>query len=142
MQEVQFVALREKHVPHVRHDAFTLRKDRGHVWLQKLAIYILKKLGCELVEDRIEVKRISVDGRTFGERIAKQRSELMRHFNERAHTLLIGAEDYEQLMCTPEIYQSLTFRADNAFRFGRGEVMGLQVKVVPWMRGMVVMPND
>lgn len=139
MQTVEFFTRRDRRVPFVRKDAFALREDRGFVWLQKLAIFVLAKLGCQLVEDRVEVQRVVLDGRTFVERILKQRAELERHFNKRAVSLLIGAEDYADLMGSPEITQMLTFRADDAYMY-RGEFMGLTVTIVPWMRGLLVMP--
>lgn len=136
-QEVHFVALREKLVPFERKEVFALRADKKHLWLQKLCIAILKKLGCYWVDQTSTYTRVPIDGRTFMERLYKQRSELFRYFNGEARTLLVGAEDYRELMCSDEIFHAFEFRAAVATM---RTIMNMEVKVIPWMRGIVVMP--
>ena len=50
---------------------------------------------------------------------------------------LVGGEDFQQLMGSPEIHNVLNFSAP--IGWGR-EIYGLKVEVIPWMRGMVVLP--
>lgn len=135
MDHIEFVALREvrRFVP--REGVYALRKDRKHLWLQRLAIWVLKKLGAEWIEESIAYKRIAIDARTFMERLYKQREELFRHFGRDGTTLLIGATDYEEMMGTSGIRQMLSFNAECR---RNSEIMGLEVKVIPWMRGVVV----
>lgn len=135
MGQIEFVTLHETQRHFVREDVYALRKDRKHLWLQKLAIYVLERLGCYWIDHTISVTRVRIDGKTFAERLHKQRRELFRHFNRDAKTLLIGAEDYQELMGSPEIHQMLSFQA--SVGYGR-EIMGLEVKVIPWMRGAVI----
>ncbi len=80
-----------------------------------------------------------VDGKTFMDRLWKQKRSLVEDFRREPTTLWIGGEDYRELMNSPEVRQSFTVHAQ--FNYGRNEIYGLTVKVIPWMRGMLVMPS-
>ena len=73
------------------------------------------------------------------ERLWKQKRSLVESFRREPTTLWIGAEDYADLMDSPMIRESFSLCA--SFNYGRREVYGLTVKVIPWMRGMIVMPD-
>lgn len=106
--------------------------DRPRWWLVRL-------LGGKCPFDTVKITRVPVNGKTFMDRLYKQRRHLFDHFNCREpQTLLIGAEDYEDLMCSQEIRDSFAFTAE--YHYGRRQIMGLNVEVIPWMRGAVVMP--
>ena len=63
----------------------------------------------------------------------------MREFNYHPSRLLIGAEDFEELMHEKEISESMTFRANY---YDHQEIVGLKVTVIPWMRGVLVLPKE
>jgi len=71
------------------------------------------------------------------EAIARQRPEVFEQIGRHATTVAMGSDDYDELMCDPNVHQYLSFPA--RVHDERG-VMGLTVKVVPWMRGIVVLP--
>ena len=53
--------------------------------------------------------------------------------------LLIGAEDYAELMHEVASTQIFSFKSE----YGYGEkILGMKIKVIPWMRGCLVMPSD
>lgn len=105
--------------------------DRPRWWLVRL-------LGGSCPLDTIKVTRVPVNGKTFAERLFKQRRALMDQFRREPTTLWMGGEDYEELMQSPAVRESFTMHSE--FNYGRREVYGLTVKVIPWMRGVVVMP--
>lgn len=124
---VEFVQLRD--VPVLHRPKWW---DRPRWWLVKL-------LGGQNPNDYVKIDRIPVHGKTFMDRLFKQKRYLYDRFNCRdPQTLLVGGEDYEQLMDSPEIRQAFQFSA--FYMHGRDGICGLNVQVVPWMRGMVVMP--
>ena len=94
-------------------------------------------LGGRCPHDYVKVTRIPIDG-DFVERLFKQRAWITDHLSREPKTLLIGAEDYEQIMNCPQINQRLRF--DTSYMFGNRQIIGLTVEIIPWMRGMVVMP--
>lgn len=107
-------------------------------WHDRFRWWIVKKLGGENPHESVKVTRVPIDGKTFADRLFKQKRELFDSFRREPASLLIGAQDFEELMDSPEIQQSIRFQA--SFNYGRHEVYGLTVTVIPWMRGAVVMP--
>lgn len=105
--------------------------DRPRWWLVKL-------LGGKNPHDSVTVTRIPINDKDFMARLWKQKRALFDQFRREPATLWIGGEDYRELMSSPHIQQAFSFSA--SFNYGRDEVYGLRVKVIPWMRGMVVMP--
>jgi len=143
-QEVHFVALKERRLITELHNSFELRKDKKHVWLQKICFWLLGKLEAYRQEESIAFTRHAIEPKKFLDALFNQRLELDAVYNLRAHTLLIGAQDYEELMCSKEIYQMLSFNASTEVRwgrYGRGEIMGLKIVVIPWMKGTLLVPN-
>lgn len=56
-------------------------------------------------------------------------------------TLLIGSENYAELMRGEIVNQRFDFRCELWREDANGrKILGLNVQVIPWMRGMVVMP--
>ncbi len=86
---------------------------------------------------KVTIERHEIDDETFMERIFKQKDGIERFFNRKPKTLLIGAEDYAELM--HEVVSSQEFRF-NAEYWYTNQPFGLNVRVIPWMRGILVMP--
>jgi hypothetical protein len=120
-------------------EAFQLRKDRPAVWLQRACFYALRKLRAFYVEQMVSIERHTIDADTFMERLFKQGDSISDFFGMHPEVLLIGSEDYSDLMMEPGSRYAFSFDA----KYGRhGVIYGLRVKVIPWMRGVLVMPNE
>jgi hypothetical protein len=134
---MEFVQTEEKRTQYFRKDAYSFRKDRPYHRLQRLCFWILQKIGAFDVGENLTYTRHTIDTQSFMERLFRQQSHLEGYFNRRPKRLLIGAEDFAVMMGSEEIRQQLIFRTE----YGHGrEIMGLQVEVIPWMRGILVMP--
>ena len=120
-------------------DAFKFNPKGRAQWLQRLAWKFLHKQGAmkQAYEPTIRIVRHTIDANKFLDRILKQNIALLEGFNKQGHTLLIGTEDYYKLMEELPIHQCLNFKSE--FR-NFDKVFGLNVKVIPWMRGILVMP--
>ncbi len=138
-QKIEFVELQERRVRIDNTEAFQLRKDRPCLWLQKACFFILRKIKAFHISEKFKVERRTIYADCFMERLFKQRAGIEKYFNTKPTTLLVGAEDYSEIMKEALINQSLSFRAE--YNCGR-EIMGLTVKVIPWMSGILVMPPD
>lgn len=121
-------------------DAFELREDRPAVWLQRICLWTLRKLGCFACKETVTIERhvIGKNGKTFMDRLWTRRTALLRNeLNREPTRLLLGAKDYEELMgevCT----QGFSFASNyNMGRNGRPEIMGLTVEVIPHMSGLL-----
>lgn len=136
---IEFVHLKSVHQVIELRDAFEVRKDRPCVWLQRLCVWVLRKLRAYAQKDTVEIQRAVIDADTFMGRLFKQRRSLVEAFNSEPDRLLIGCEDYAELMNSHEIMtRAFSFGA----RYGHGQrMLGLKVQVIPWMRGILVMPK-
>lgn len=125
MQEVQFV----QH--HFQPVIPTYR------WWDKPRWWLVKLLGGVDPSETVRVVRVPIDGKTFMERMWKMRRSFIEQLRPEPTRMWIGAEDYEELMDCKDITES--FRFDANFGHGR-RIYGLDVTVIPWMRGMLVLP--
>lgn len=123
-------------------DGFEFRSDKKYHWIQKFCFWILRKIGAYRRENIHSFKKFTINPDSFMERLFKQNSYLQKEFNMKPSKLFIGAEDYTAVMGGDEMRQMLQFNTSYHFRDGRCgiEIMGLKVTVVPWMRGIIVMP--
>lgn len=108
-------------------------------WWERPRWWLVRRLGGTCPLDTVKVIRVPVSGEVFMDRLWKQKRALVESFRREPTTLWIGGEDYEDLMDSPAVRQAFTVHAE--FNYGRREVYGLTVKVIPWMRGMLVMPT-
>ena len=139
-QVIEFVALKELRTPYDFTEAFQVRKDKKHVWLQKVCAWIMRKLRAFQIAEHVTIERHVINGDKFMEAVFKQRSELMRHFNRSAKSILIGSEDYASLM-REGVAENQAFAFQSHYRDGR-QLIGLNVHVLPYMRGIVVVPFE
>jgi hypothetical protein len=145
---VRFEYIKEKptgvYLP--KKDTFKAGKSKKHEWLQRLCFMVLAKLGAYDTYAELRVETITIDKRSFVDRLLAQQHALIRDFginNRNRFTLLIGARDYQELMGSPEISQMITFDTDFMVdKNGREAVMGMDVTIVPWMTGVVVLPRE
>ena len=124
-------------------NAFAVREDRPHLWLQKACCWVMGKLGAYRRDTQTKIEYRTIDADSFVTRIAKQRESVFALMNREPRELLIGAQDYAELMHETMSHHMFSFDAT----YMRGEhgvrtVMGLKVRVIPWMRGVLVVPND
>lgn len=107
-------------------------------WWDSWRWWIVRKLGGSCKYDTVKATRIPIGGE-FVDRLFKSQSWIMQHLGHEPKTLLIGGKDYEDLMECPLIRQSLIFGTQ--YNYGsRMEIIGLKVQIIPWMRGMVILP--
>jgi hypothetical protein len=115
-------------------------RGRGR-WFQTQAWRFLQWCGAleSAYQPTVKITRVSIghNGRDFMAALYEQRASLFEQFGRKGTRLLIGAQDFEELMCSPPINVHVRFIGD--YHRNR-QIMGLTVEVLPWMRGMVVMP--
>ena len=134
---IQFVNMQRITVPMVSDDEFQFRDDLKHHWLQKACFWILRKIGAYRKFGSEVVETINVQPESVLTQIFRQREELEDvHFTD-ASQIIIGGDDYMEMMSSPEIRQYMEFGADVYSPKG---IIGLTIKVVPWMKGIVVIP--
>lgn len=120
-------------------DSFKFVPKGRAQWLQRMAWRFLnwRRAMEQAYEPKVTVKRHLIDADKFMDRLMKQKRALFDGFRKEGQRLVIGSEDYFELMSELAIYHHFNFRAEVGMS---GRMMGLTVEVVPWMRGAVVMP--
>lgn len=138
-QTIEFVALTELRRSFDNPDAFQYRKDRPLPWLQKACFFVLKKLRAFSIDKAVTIERHTIEARTFLERLLKQQESVMQLLGKRPTLLLIGAEDYAELMHEAVSTQMFSFSAEYGYE---REILKMTVRVIPWMRGCLVLPRN
>lgn len=132
-------------------DSFQLREDRGYVWLQKIALWVLKKLGCYAIKTEQVAVKVVIDTKKIVDKVMIQDEELAKLYHYRGSRLLVGHEEFRE-MCRVEMSHPLSLSAQYIWQ-ERASTMtepykvtrtacGLKVTVIPWMRGVLVLPKD
>lgn len=141
---VQFVHYEQFTVPKYYSDVWQIRPSGRWESLQRFAQWFLAKTKAShpFVDEEVKVERCYINGDKFIERLLKQRASHIEWGRE-PKTLLIGSRDYAELMCEEEMHHAFSFVSDlHMGRDGRRMVFGLEVQVIPWMEGILVMPSD
>lgn len=124
-------------------NAFAVREDRPYLWLQKACCWVLGKLGAHRRDTQTKIEYRTIDADSFMVRIAEQHASVFELLNRRPKKILIGAQDYAELMHETSAHYPFNFNASYAIgERGVTRIMGLEVQVIPWMRGVLVVPPD
>jgi hypothetical protein len=121
---------------------FTYRPALGWRMLQRACFAILRRIGAFVLETD-KVSEISLDAaRLSVGLIANYRREVERLMYTPAR-LVVGAEQWHELMGDPLLNQAVRFSAPVDLRAaGRPRLMGLDVTIVPWFDGVVILPLE
>lgn len=134
---------------------FQFRVELGWHWLQKVCFWTLRKIGAQAVEFDSQITRLDIQYKSFMERIGKQQAELMTRYALEGKYLLMGAQDYSELMSdSTYLNHMIHFSIPDAIYRNEDSmdrrtmipetktiIMNLNVVIVPWMKGMMVMPE-
>lgn len=150
---------RQRSTP-VRHDTITLLQNtrvahsvmydppayrylslpRG--WRQRVADWcwrLLHRLECldDATYERYTTETVTFNPANVIESILKQRMECMRDWDTMPTQIILGDEDFAQFRMEAGRTGLMQFTMDG---HGRPEFNGMRIVVVPWMRGVVVVP--
>lgn len=138
-------------------DSFALRKDRPAIWLQKICIWVLRKLKAY---GQIEVTTYKTC--VIGERGEHFMNNLTRHYANlhedlwtKPKRLIIGSKTFSEVMRIEECMSIFSFQSEYKLprdkdpddfpgKYPSGPYWtcyGLRVDIIPWMEGMVFLPN-
>lgn len=118
---------------------------RGWVWVQRLAIWTLKKLGCEAYETFYTTTAITVDQSKILESVREQVAR-MKGRGEQPDFILIGDDYYDierDMLSQPWSYKS-HYEGKAYSDYGKTvfrPLYGVDVRIVPYFKGAVVVPK-
>jgi hypothetical protein len=136
-----FIDVQKTPEPVLMPGAYRLMPKGRLAWLQRLAWRLLHKAGAleQAYDSQMKVERRVIVADTFMSRIDQQLESIFREFDVEPGRIIIGSEDYASLMREASVAVPFSFDARTLPGKGR-KVMGLTVEVLPWVRGMVVVP--
>ena len=150
-QVVQFVISSSKPRSRYVESSFQLRPDRKHVWLQKIAIWVLRKLDCFSIETTQVVVKKVLNTEDFVRLLWEQEAELFSFYHYRGSRLLVGHEEFVKLhgfevnhplsISMQYIWNEQKHDLKNPFASIR-TANNMHVTVIPWMKGFLVLPKD
>lgn len=137
-ERLEFVEFKRNTNYVIRPDAYTFKPNGRLQWFQKLLWKYLLNAGTIKLSysEVITTTRHTLDSKKFMDALYLQKSYLFAEFGRRGDTLLIGAEDYAKVLGGSNILEC-EFSFDSKYRRG-DRIVDLDVKVIPWMRGFVV----
>lgn len=118
-------------------DSYSFRKDRGFHRVQKLCLWVLEKIGARNLSIDKQVKFVRFSPKDVMDSLFKQRRNALQYLDIDANEIFIGQDDFMEL----------TGQASgNPFSFmgeywQSGKCFGCKVTVVPWMKGVLVVPS-
>jgi hypothetical protein len=142
-EKIEFLAATHSAARSYIPDTYQFRRDRGWVWLQRLALWALRKIGAQAFRDDQTVVRHTIDTRKFLDALVRQRAEIMALYHRRGERLLVGYEEFREITGIA-MENPLTFAVQYDWREPGGPtlVYGMRVTVIPWMRGILVLPKE
>ena len=117
---------------HFRPQAFVFRDDRPAHWLQRLCLWVLKKLECYDRFEEVTFEPQKIDVLSIYNAV-KTQADFVAFHADRPRTLVIGRDAYTKLIgeAPPEY-----------FTMHIGEFMDMSVLVVPWCNGFCVIDKE
>ena len=129
---------------------FSLRPDRGYLWLQRICFRILRAIGAFHQTESVTYQRTVVSRRATMDAILRMK-DVLAQLGNGGETLLVGPEEFKQITnSTPPQIRPFAFdleylrhappAPDGTPR--RPTVLGMRICIIPWMKGMIVVPRD
>lgn len=109
-------------------------------WLQRMAFRFLKWSNGLIhpIDRQISYTAFTINTDDFMRALLQQQHEVFEYGVE-PRRCIMGASDFEKLMGLKGVERYLSF--DTSYRVNRPpDFMGLRVEVVPWMKGVLLLP--
>lgn len=143
-QPVRWVLTERRQVLQPDTTAFALRQELGWVWLQRLAIAILRWVGAYR-EECVEVRtRTTQENDALLSRLLGQEGQFLElaYRHQQMH-IYMGPDDHPELMMLVNgVGGHVTFDAKIKIGFDRAapQFHTIPITVVPWMKGAIIVP--
>lgn len=114
-------------------------KGKGRKTKKLLAA--MKKKGAITEKTWVEYKTVRISSDKLADVILRSQHEILQHWNQNGQRLVIGSRTLAELMNEEPITQYFKMHLDVKRNLRSGGVLfGLQIEIVPWMEGMVILP--
>lgn len=118
-------------------DTYAVRLDKPYAWLQRICCWVLGKLGAHAQHKQETIKTSTFDPNAVMDRVIQQYGDVFEVYDIRPTKLFIGADDFRSLMHEVHVGYPFTFAAEYTCS---KTIFNMEVHVIPWMSGVVVLP--
>jgi hypothetical protein len=142
--EIMGVEELREYVPFELSDRFGFRKDKGLHWLQRACLWVLRKIGCNAFGEELKVTRQLIKPKGVADALMQQKHVADHVFDapHKIHRVCLGPAQYREMMHEPWVAGYANFLAyAHGGLDGKPMLFGLEVTVVPWMDGVLVLPH-
>jgi len=140
---------RQKFIP----DRYQFREEKGWRWIQKLALWTLKKIGCHaFIMEETMVRSETINLHNLTKQIMEQQADTINWYHHHGDRLLVGPTEFAELSALPFTHplsldlQYMWVETDDT-KYGMNlpphtyTRFGLKVTVIPHMKGVLVLPK-
>ena len=141
MQEIIIHELRHTSKTFKDKDVYSFREKGPAPWLQKLCFKILRKLGCDnaIFYER-GVERHVINPKSVVENLLRQQNTILQQAHDCAGVIYMGPSDFNSL--AGETMGDCCMKMTVPYKHGTdGQFYGMDIIVVPWMKGVLVAPK-
>ena len=139
-QKVCFIEQSSVHAQVKVDDAYRFNEWAGWVPVQRLCFWLLRKIGAFAYVDTVKTSTHVLDTDKFMENVDRQRRGLLDMYDLYGERLLIGVEEYQDFMSNNAEYIR-EFSFGTTYNKGQFQICGMEVTVIPWMKGVLVLPK-
>ncbi len=139
-KQISFIAQRTQLRPFIKGSSFEFSRDKGFIYIQKLCFWFLAKIKAYHTDYHETVETFTIDAESFMDKLFAQKDFIEAEFNIIPSKMYIGASDYHKLMGELNKNQYLNFNAEYYYcsEEGRPKIFGLEIYVIPWMEGILL----
>lgn len=138
MHTVTVFSHRTQRIDFYRADAFQFRKDRPLKWLQRLCVWVLRKLSCFYLDSDYKTSRIEISQDDVIHCARKQIYEMISR-GRSPRVIYLGHDKMMELHAQVHADDFLKFNVTNRYCVnGEMKIMDIPVEVIPYMDGVLV----
>lgn len=144
MDVIEFTTVEKIKKEYHDKDVYSLRQNGKHVWLQRLCFKILEKLKCNnALYHTTEVKRKLISPKSVMDALYRQKSIILDQAHELQGIVYMGQEEFFRLSGEVNLNKAISFTAPYSHSvYGHGyQVFGMKICVIPWIKGIFVLPK-
>jgi hypothetical protein len=123
-------------------DRYEFRKDRPPHLLQKAALWVLKTLRCYSQGEGQSLVAIKIHTPTFFDKFKVHYNQMMGDCRGEPKSILIGVKQFDEIREENSQFCGMfSFSMTDDTKFRRGRYGPVDVYVLPWMDGVLVLPH-
>jgi len=121
-------------------DTYKFNPNKKWKLLQKMCFAILEWIGAH--KEEVEVRRVRIDGQKIIDNLCTQHKDILQNYSrDDGARLLMGPIEFSDLSGEPSVGAIISPSIRGRWCDGEVSFCGMEITVLPWMEGMLVVPE-